>query len=68
MRLGFHLIAQETKQQKTCWPIFVLRFISIGKFCKQKLFWAISGSWDIYPGFFNFKIENIDIEDNIVEI
>ena len=33
-----------------------------------KLFRVISGKRDIDPQFFNFKIENGDIEDNIVEI
>jgi hypothetical protein len=29
---------------------------------------VISGSQDIDPRFFNFKIENVHIEDNIIEI
>ena len=38
------------------------------KFWIQTLFWAISGSQDIDPGFFNFKMGNVDIEGNIVKI
>ena len=42
--------------------------MSIGKPCIQVIEWLITGSHDIDPWFFNFKIEKVDIEDNIDEI
>jgi hypothetical protein len=65
---GFFLNSSGNKAAKYTLTYFLLKLISIGKFCIQKLFWAISGSRDFDPRFFNFKIENVDNEDNIVEI